>query len=109
MKTLEYDSDIFSAEAGERILVECAQVLPGDVHGAGIGPLQPGRDHQKGRLARPSRPDEADRLTRAYMQVDVLEDMDASRPSPERQVDAGEPDCRGRHNRGFVHAGCLAP
>ena len=30
----------------------------------------------------------------AYMQVDVLEDMNAGRAAPERQVDAGERDRR---------------
>ena len=77
------------------------------MHGARIGPLQPGRDHQQGRFARAGRADEANRLTAAYMQIDVLEDMHPAGAAAERQVHAGEPDRR--RNRGFVHAAFLAP
>ena len=69
--------------------------VAGDLHGAGVRPLQPGHHHQQRRFARAGRADEADRLAAAYMQVDVLEDMHPGGAAAERQIDAGQRD-RGR-------------
>ena len=93
-----------AAKARERVLVEPAEILAGHEHRAGVGPFQPGRDHQQGGLARARRADQADRLAGAYMQVDILEDMDTRRVPAERQVDAGKPDRRRMSHRGVVHA-----
>ena len=90
VERLEHDADMAAAEARQRVLVERAQVLAGDRHRAGVGPLQPGHHHQQRRFARAGRPDQADCLAAAYIQVDVLEDMDAGRPLPEREIDAGK-------------------
>ena len=67
---------------------------PATVTGAGIGPLQPGHHHQQRRFAGAGRADQADRLAAAYMQIDVLEDMDARRAPAEREIDPGQRDGR---------------
>ena len=95
---LEHDPDIAAAEAGQRVLVERAERLASDRDRAGVGPLEPGHDHQQRRLAGAGRADEADRLAAAYMKIDVVEDMDAGRAPPEREVDAGERDRRRRRD-----------
>ena len=94
VERLEHDPDIVSAKARERVLVEAPGRWPATMHRAGVGALQPGHDHQQRRFARARRADQADRLAGAYMQVDVLEDMDPRRAAAERQVDAGERDRR---------------
>ena len=56
-----------AAEARQRVLVERAEVVARDHDDAGIGPLQPGHDHQQGRLAGARRADQADRLAAPYI------------------------------------------
>ena len=70
------------------------EIFAGDCDRAGIGPLQPGHDHQQRRFAGAGRADQADRLAAAYMEVDVLEDMYAGGAAAERQIDAGQRDRR---------------
>src|SRR5439155_155419 len=71
----EYEAEMGAAEAAQATLVGRAERLPRHYHGAGIGPFQPGHYHQEGGFARTRRPDHSDRLARAYIDVDVLEDM----------------------------------
>src|SRR3954447_12716023 len=95
MERLEHDPHIASPEARKRIFVEPAEVLARDGDAAGVGPLQASHHHQKRRFAGAGWSDQADRLTGAYMQVDIFEDMDTGRVMTERQVDAGQSDGRG--------------
>src|SRR5271167_1827834 len=60
VKGLENDADILAAKPREFVLVELAQVLPGDDDRTAIGPLQPGHHHEKRRLARSRRAKQAD-------------------------------------------------
>ncbi len=103
MKGLKDDADVTAAEAGKPILVEPIEVNAGDRNRAGVGALQARHDHQQRRFARSRRPDQADRFAAAYMQVNVLEDMNTGRAAAEREVDAGKRNGRCRRNRGIVH------
>ena len=94
MEGLEDDADIAAAEARQRVLVELPAVLAGHRDRAGVGALQAGHHHQQRGFARAGRTDQANRLAAAYIQVDVLEDMDAGGPLPEREIDAGKRDGR---------------
>ncbi len=67
MEGLEHDADIAAAEARQRVLAEQAEGLARDHDRAGIGALQPGHDHEQGRLAGPGGADQADRLATPYM------------------------------------------
>ena len=107
MEGLEDDADIAAAEARQRILAERAERLARHHDRAGVGALEPGHDHQQRRFAGARRADQADRLARSYMQVDVFEDMNARRAPPERQIDPGERDrraVRGCSPEDVVHA-----
>ena len=84
MEGLEHDADIAPAEARQRVLAQRVECLARDHDRAGVGALQPGRDHEQGRFAGAGRADQADRLAAAYMQVDVFEDMNTGRAPPER-------------------------
>ena len=90
-----------AAEARQRVLVELVQVLAGHRHRAGVGPLQPGHHHQQRGFAGAGRPDQANRLAAAYIEVDVFEDMNAGGALPEREIDAGKRDRRPRLGRCF--------
>src|SRR5262249_49024421 len=105
MERLEHDAYISPAEAGERIFAEQGEGLTRDHDRPGVGPLQSRHDHQQGRFAGAGRTDQADRLAVPYLEVDVFEDMDAGRASPQRQVDAVERDrlSRASRPRGVVH------
>ena len=110
VERLEHDADMPSAKARERVLVERAQVLAGDMHRAAVRLLQPGRDHQQSRLARPGRPDQANRLAGTYMKADVFENMDPRSVPAEREIDAGECNRRRtRRNGGVVHEDLALP
>src|SRR5262249_5702130 len=71
MEGLEADTDMAPTETRQRVLAQRAKRLTCDHDRAGVGALQPGRDHEQGRLARARGSDQADGLTAAYMQVDV--------------------------------------
>ena len=90
VKRLKHDADIAAAKARQRVLVEPAEVRAGHHDRAGVGALEAGHHHQQRRFARARRTDQADRLAAPYIQVDVLEDMDAGRAAAERQIDAAE-------------------
>ena len=96
MEGLEDDTHIAAAEARQLILVELVQHLAGDHHVPAVRPFQPGHDHQQRGFARAGRPDEADRLARAYMQTDILQDVHARGALPERKIDAGKQHRRSR-------------
>ena len=65
------------------------QVLAGNDDRAGIGPLQPRHHHQQRRFARARRAEQADGLAAPYIQIDVLQDMNAGGAAAEREIDPG--------------------
>jgi hypothetical protein len=99
MKGLEDDSDLAAAEKGERVLAQPGEIDSAHLYRARVGAFQAGHDHKKCRFARSGRPDQPDRLTSAYLQIDVFEDVDARRRLAERQVHAFERDCGFRPGR----------
>ena len=60
----------------------------------GSGPFKPGHDHEQCRLTRSGRSDETNRLAAPYIEVDVLEDMNAGRAAAERKIDLRQRDSR---------------
>ena len=77
----------------ELILAQARQGIARDGHRAGIGTLQPAKDHQQGRLAGPGRSDDPDGLAARNLERNTLEDMDAGRAGPQTQVNVVECDC----------------
>ena len=75
------------------------KIFAGDRHLAAIGALQPGHDHQQRRFSGAGRPHQANCLAAAYIEADVLEDMDTGGALPEREIDAGQGNRRGRLRR----------
>ena len=55
------------AEAGEGVLAQGSESDAVDLDLAPVGTLEPGHDHQQGRLAGAGRPDDADRLPPARL------------------------------------------
>ena len=102
VERLEHDADMAAAEARQRVFVERVQIFAGHRDRAGVGALQPGHHHQQRGFARAGRADEANCLAAAYIQVDVFEDMDAGRPLPEREIDAGKRDRRAASEGAFM-------
>ena len=92
MEGLKHNADVPAAEARQPVFAELLQIFAGDHDRAGVGPLQPGHHHQQRRFARSGRPQHANGLATAYMEVDVAQDMDAGGPAAERQIDAGKRD-----------------
>jgi hypothetical protein len=84
VKGLEYDPYIATAEAGEGIFTQVPERFTGNDHLAGVGPFEAGHDHEQGRFAGTRGSDQADRLAASYIQIDVLEDMNAGRAPSER-------------------------
>jgi len=98
-----------AAEAGQGVLAQGAQGFARNHDRAGVGALQPRRDHEQRGLAGAGGADQADGLALTYMQVDVFEDMNARRAAPQRKIDAAEGD-RGAaapRPRGVVHVPVL--
>ena len=95
-----------AAEAREPVLIEPAEVLPGNDDRAGVRPLKSGHDHQQGRFAGAGRPEQRNGLAAPYMQADVPQDMDTGGAAAERQVDAVERDgvAAGGKPRNVIHA-----
>jgi hypothetical protein len=80
------------AEPRQRVLVEADEVGVLDDDAAGIGPLQPGHDHQQRRLAGAGRADEADRLAAVDIQRDAAQDVDAGGAAAEAEIDVRQRD-----------------
>ena len=90
MKGLKHDSDMAPTKDGQRVLIQRAQFLPRHYHLSAVGPLQTRHHHEQRRFTRPGGADQADRLAATYMKIHGLEDVNATRASSERQVDAGK-------------------
>jgi len=95
MEGLEDDADMPTAEDGEPILVERAQILAGDLDEAGIGAFQPGHGHEQSRFSGAGRADEAGRLAIGQRHRNALEDMDAGGAASQTQMDILQLDRRG--------------
>ena len=68
------------------------RVLSGNHDRTGIGPLQSGHHHEKGRLAGTRRSEEANGFAASYIQADVSEDMNAGGAAAEPKVDPVQRD-----------------
>src|SRR3984957_17957104 len=97
VKGLEHDADALAAKAREGVFVQGAELDAVDLNFAFIWSLKTGHDHEQRRLARPGRPDYADRLAFADCQIDVAQDMHASRAAAETEVDGAHRDRRKHH------------
>ena len=97
MKGLEHDADARPTKARKGILVQGAELDAVNLNFAFIWPLKTSHDHQKRRFARTGSPDYADRLAFADCQIDVAQDMHASRAAAETEVDAAHRDRRKHH------------
>jgi hypothetical protein len=76
MELLKHDADILAANARQRILAQRAEIMARNLHLPGCGALQPGHHHQQRGLARSARPDDADRLAAADLQIDAAQNVD---------------------------------
>ena len=90
MEGLKDDADILAAEARQRVLVEFLQVFAGDDDGAAIGPFEPRHHHQQRRFARAGRAEQGHGLAAAYIEIDVVQDMNASGAAAEREIDPAQ-------------------
>lgn len=102
VKGLEYNSDLASAKARERIFVQPREVRSRDPDRAGIGALEPGHNHEQRGLSGTRGSDETDGLAARYFKIDVFEDMNTGRAAAERQIDFCERD-RGIGGGNAVH------
>ena len=90
MKGLKDDADILAAEARQRVFVELAQVLAGHHDRAGVGLFQPGHHHQQSGFARSGRAKQCDCFAAPYIEIDIVEDVNAGRAAAERQIDSAQ-------------------
>ena len=97
MKGLEHDADALPAKPRQGVFVQGAELDAVDLNFAFIWPLKTGHDHQQRRFARAGSADDADRLALADCQIDVAQDMHASRAAAETEVDAAHRDRRKHH------------
>ncbi len=94
MKGLKDNADVAAAKARQRVFVELPQVGACDHDGAGVRLFQAGQHHEQRGLAGAGWPHQADCLAAAYIESNVLEDMDTGGGVAERKIDAGERDGR---------------
>ena len=97
VKGLEHDADALAAKARQGVFVQRAELDAVNLNFAFIWPLKAGHDHEQRRFARTGSPDYADRLAFADCQIDVAQDMHASRAAAETEVDAAHRDRRKNH------------
>ena len=100
VERLKDDAHMPTAETREPILIKPADIFSRDNDRPGIGPFKACHDHQQCRLTRARGADQANRLSLAYMQRDILEDMNPRRAATERKIDSG------KRNRRSGRAAC---
>ena len=87
MEGLEHDADAPAAKARQPVLVQGGEI--GAVHDdpARIRALEPGHEHEKGRLSRAGGTHEAHCFAPVDAEGNSLEDMHPRGPAPEAQID----------------------
>src|SRR4029077_3111305 len=87
LERLEDEADLRTPEAGERVLVESAEVFSVQPHAPGGGPVQAREQTQQRRLAASRRADDGDEAARVYLEADILQHCELA---PTRQIGAAE-------------------
>ena len=100
---LEDDPHMLTAEAGQSVLVEGAEVLAGDRDAAGARPLQPADDGQERGFAGAGRADHRHMAAMIDGEADTAQNVDRAGGAVERKADVAKPD------DGVGHEGNTAP
>src|SRR6516225_8680032 len=103
MKGLEHDADLCTAQPGQRVLVERAEVVSVEPHAPGARPLETADDHHDRRFAGAGWAQQADRLAGGDRERDAAENVDGPGRTPQSQVDIFQHDERVAGMKGAGH------
>jgi hypothetical protein len=90
VKGLKDDPYATATETGQCILVKASQIVSRGDNSAAVGSLQAGHYHEQRRFAGAGGADQANRIARSYMKVDIFENVDPPSSPAEREIDPGE-------------------
>ena len=86
MERLKDDADMAAAKQRQRVFVHGGYILAGNMHGAGIGALQPGDNREQARFSRPAGADQANRGSGLDAQAGAAQNMNPRRASAEAEM-----------------------